>query len=367
MLIKELISNLAILVSLLFLYTQSTKSSPLRNSSSLKQKVSTGVLAGILSNVLMQYSMYFDPVFIDMRHVPVVLVAYYGGGVPAIIAMLLTIIGRFLIGVNTQSILAFAFITATTVITLLIKKLHLEKNTMIFVALTLSNIIFCVMLSFLSIRWDVLLTLSFSYSIISYLAGFLSFYVIEFVRTNQNLLRKYQEEASTDGLTGLNNVRQFDEVFNEVSTLVEHRNERMSLLYIDIDHFKNVNDTYGHPEGDQVLIELSNILRQTVRSFDIVSRIGGEEFTIILLDCPADRGVEISEKIRNKVERHSFLLTSGASISITVSIGLACYSDTTNRPESLIEDADNALYEAKRTGRNKVVVSRQHSVEFVKT
>jgi diguanylate cyclase len=100
------------------------------------------------------------------------------------------------------------------------------------------------------------------------------------------------------------------------------------------------------------------ILKNSTRSFDIVSRNGGDEFTVFLLDCPLDRAIEMSDVIRKTVENHSFTLSSGTTINITVSIGVACYYETTKEAPELIEDADRALYEAKRTGRNKVCATK---------
>ncbi|MGR9050596.1 diguanylate cyclase [Halobacillus faecis] len=360
MILKELISNLALLIASLFIYTQTTQAAPLSRSSTFRNKMVSGILAGVLSNVLMQYSMRFDSTIVDLRHIPVILVAYYGGTFPGIAAMCLVVVGRFLIGFNTSSLLALLMITSITLITLTITRLNLTKRIKILLTLTASNVIFTGMVVYLLQNTTTLLVLIPSFWIISYTAGFVSFYVVEFVRRSQNLLNKYKAEAATDGLTGLNNVRKFDQSFNEIASQAVHKEEKLSLLYIDIDHFKKVNDTYGHKEGDQVLIELSRILKNTVRSFDIVSRNGGEEFTVILLDCPIDRANEISERIREKVENHSFLLTTGQMIHITVSIGLACYNETTSKPKLLIKEADHALYDAKQTGRNKVCIAPSH-------
>ncbi|WP_394218809.1 GGDEF domain-containing protein [Halobacillus trueperi] len=360
MILKELVSNVALLIASLFVYSQSTHAIPLSRSSSLKTKIVSGILAGILANVLMQYSMHFDTTIVDLRHIPVILVAYYGGTIPAVTSMFLVIIGRFIIGFNTSSLLALFLIVSITLITVIITRLNMSKRIKIFLTLTSSNIIFTILIVYLLQNGSTLTILIPSFWVISYLAGFVSFYVIEFVRRSQNLLNKYKAEAATDGLTGLNNVRKFDQSFNEIAAQAVHKEEKLSLLYIDIDHFKKVNDTYGHKEGDQVLIELSRILKNTVRSFDIVSRNGGEEFTVILLDCPTDRANEISERIREKVENHAFLLTTGQMIHITVSIGLACYNETTSEPKLLIKEADHALYDAKQTGRNKVCVSSSH-------
>lgn len=357
MILKELISNVALLIASLFVYSQSTHAIPLSRSSTMKTKIVSGILAGILANVLMQYSMHFDTTIVDLRHIPVILVAYYGGPVPALASMFLVIIGRFFIGFNTSSMLALLLIVSITLFTLTITKLNMSKRKKIFLTLTSSNVIFTFMIVYLLENPGTLSFLIPSFWIISYMAGFISFYVIEFVRRSQNMLNKYKAEAATDGLTGLNNVRKFDESFNKIAAQAVHNEEKLSLLYIDIDHFKKVNDTYGHKEGDQVLIELSRILKNTVRSFDIVSRNGGEEFTVILLDCPTDRAMEISERIRERVENHPFLLTTGQMIHITVSIGLACYNETTIQPKLLIKEADHALYDAKQTGRNKVCIT----------
>ncbi|MBX0356870.1 diguanylate cyclase [Halobacillus sp. Nhm2S1] len=357
MILKELISNVALLIASLFVYSQSTQAMPLSRSSTLKAKIVSGFLAGILANVLMQYSMHFDNTIVDLRHIPVILVAYYGGAVPALASMFLVIIGRFFIGFNTSSLLALFLIVSITLLTLAITRLNMSKRVKIFLTLTSSNVMFTILIVYLLQSVSTLTVLIPSFWIISYMAGFVSFYVIEFVRRSQNLLNKYKAEAATDGLTGLNNVRKFDQSFNKIAAQAVHKEEKLSLLYIDIDHFKKVNDTYGHKEGDQVLIELSRILSNTVRSFDIVSRNGGEEFTVILMDCPTDRARDISERIREKVENHSFLLTTGQMIHVTVSIGLACYNETTSEPKLLIKEADHALYDAKQTGRNKVCIS----------
>ncbi|SDY09353.1 GGDEF domain-containing protein [Salimicrobium album] len=357
MILKELTSNLAILITCLFIYSQLTNDSSLRTSSSLRKKVIAGALAGVLSNILMQYSMHFDQTIIDLRHIPLVLVTYYGGGIPSLVALLFIIIGRFFISFGESSLLAIIFIVLIALAALGARKLNRGRRVKIFLSLTASNILFTMLILYLISDTGILLPMIPSYWIISYIAGFSSFYVIEYARENQRMMIQFKAESSTDALTGLNNVRKFDQIFNSVSEEARKKDERLSFLFIDIDHFKSINDTYGHKEGDEVLIELGNLLKNAVRSFDIVSRNGGEEFTVILLDCPTDRAVQIGERIRESVENHSFLLTTGETISVTVSVGVACYGETTKSPEALLNDADEALYEAKRTGRNKVCVA----------
>lgn len=358
MIIKELFSNLAILTSIIFFYTQITSSSALKRTSTRSRKALIGILGGLLANILMIYSMHFGNTIIDLRHIPIILLAYYGGTLPALISMVFVIIGRLIIGINFSSYLGILLIVIITIVSVYISGKQLSKKLTIFLNLTFWNIIFSLLVTYLLMDMDILILLIPGYWGISYLAGIISFYMVEYMRNSQILFNRYKAESTIDDLTGLNNVRKFDEVFNSVLNDLETKDEKVSLLYIDIDFFKKINDTYGHAEGDIVLKELGHILKNSTRSFDIVSRNGGEEFTAILRDCPLERALEFSEIIRKNVENFTFELNSGTKISITVSIGVACYNETTKEAHSLIEDADKALYEAKRTGRNKVCAFR---------
>nr|WP_281419751.1 GGDEF domain-containing protein [Evansella tamaricis] len=170
------------------------------------------------------------------------------------------------------------------------------------------------------------------------------------------LLKKYKEEAIVDYLTGLNNYRSFNSMYGVILTNAINKGEQLSVLFIDIDHFKKVNDTYGHPEGDIVLKKLGELLKSNTRSYDIVSRNGGEEFSVILLDLPLENAANVGEKLRTIIEGTSFELSDGTIIHITVSVGVANYPTTTADPDNLLVDADKALYKAKKAGRNMVIV-----------
>ncbi|WP_231746942.1 GGDEF domain-containing protein [Lentibacillus sp. JNUCC-1] len=352
MIIKDLFTNLAIIVAMLFLYTQFINKHPLNRQSAFREKVIAGFLGGLLGFVLMFFSMNIDTTIIDLRHIPVVLMSYYGGPVPALTAAFVIIAGRLLIGFNLSSVFGILFILLTTGFSIFIMKQHLAKKFKLLSIMTFSNIIFTSLVAILIKPTDLVIIIP-AFWLISYLAGFIAFYVAEFLLNSHILYTKYMNEAKIDGLTGLNNHRSFDHTFNQ---LIEHANEKhpISLLYIDIDFFKQVNDTYGHSEGDLVLQELGMILARSVRSTDIVSRKGGEEFTIILTECPLAYAQDIAESIRQAVEAEPFLLSSGTKIYLTVSIGVATFPETTQNAYHLIEDADHALYNAKQTGRNKV-------------
>ncbi len=161
--------------------------------------------------------------------------------------------------------------------------------------------------------------------------------------------------ALTDGLTGLYNHRHFQERLAEEFRKAERFSEPLSLILTDIDHFKKVNDTYGHPAGDAVLKGFSGIIRETVREIDIPARYGGEEFAIMALKADAGEARKIAERIRKRVEAHRFE-ADGVSIAVTVSLGIASYPRDASSREELIERADQALYKAKESGRNRTVL-----------
>jgi two-component system cell cycle response regulator len=158
-----------------------------------------------------------------------------------------------------------------------------------------------------------------------------------------------------DGLSGVYNRRYFDIHAELMMKKAESSSKGLALLMFDIDHFKNVNDTYGHQAGDIVIKDFAKIIKDTLRVTDLVARYGGEEFAAILYDIDLKSAVEVSERLRDSVERHDFKISEEKSIKKTVSIGICMYENGMTT-DQLVERADKALYEAKETGRNKVCV-----------
>jgi len=167
---------------------------------------------------------------------------------------------------------------------------------------------------------------------------------------HENLL----SSALRDGLTKLFNKRYLmDRLDSELKFALRHETS-LSLLLLDIDHFKKINDTHGHLAGDAVLANLAQVLGRAVRNEDVVARFGGEEFAIILRAIGIDPAVQMAERLRRLIEASS-ALTSGLALKATVSIGVAGLPSTlVKTPEELVEAADKALYRAKAEGRNCV-------------
>ena len=171
-------------------------------------------------------------------------------------------------------------------------------------------------------------------------------------------VRQTIELAVTDGLTGLNNRRYLDNHLKVLFNRAAARGRPLSLCMTDIDRFKQVNDTYGHAAGDEVLKEFAARIRSTVRGADLACRYGGEEFVVVMPDTDARSAAIIAERLRSIIESKPFVLRdSGIPLNITASLGIACNAAGTETPEQLLKQADRALYEAKNSGRNRVVAA----------
>jgi diguanylate cyclase (GGDEF)-like protein len=175
--------------------------------------------------------------------------------------------------------------------------------------------------------------------------------------TNHKIMQEELERlASTDQLTGIANRRRFlEEVENEFQRCKRY-NLSFAFLMIDIDHFKKINDSYGHEAGDKVLIDFCNICVRDLRTTDNFGRLGGEEFGILLPQTDCDRAINIAERLRQSVELFSFPISDNF-IKVTVSIGCTTLDSKDNSPKDIMKRADKALYEAKQYGRNRLVMN----------
>lgn len=166
------------------------------------------------------------------------------------------------------------------------------------------------------------------------------------------LYAQTERMATTDGLTGLINHRTFQARFDEELARAARTGRKVAVLITDIDHFKSINDTYGHATGDLVLKEVARIIQRCARSTDFVARYGGEEFAIVLPETDMRGGKIIAERIRKAVEEHVFQTELGP-LRCTLSVGVASYPDVSLSKQELFEKADQCLYHCKRTGRNR--------------
>ncbi len=163
------------------------------------------------------------------------------------------------------------------------------------------------------------------------------------------------EASYTDYLTGVSNRRHFMPLLKQEILRGNRHKHPVCLLMLDIDHFKSVNDTHGHLTGDLVICAVANICSTLARQIDVVARMGGEEFAILLIEAELSGALVVAERIRHAVEKNIIKSLAGVDLSLKVSIGVAQQPIDNQSEEKLIELADSALYQAKASGRNRVV------------
>lgn len=179
------------------------------------------------------------------------------------------------------------------------------------------------------------------------------------VEVEHRLKEQAEELAHTDYLTGLYNRRYFVELAERELDRASRYKRALTMIMLDIDNFKVVNDTRGHSAGDVVLQEVARLIRDTVRSVDIVGRIGGEEFAVVLVEMDESQALEAAERVRRAVEQASIAVHEGVPIQVTISVGLSHLEGRDANFDTLLSEADRAMYAAKESGRNRVMVDRR--------
>lgn len=179
----------------------------------------------------------------------------------------------------------------------------------------------------------------------------------------QSIIDGLCELSLRDPLTGLSNRRQFHTAVERAIDVIARAGEPALLLMLDIDHFKKVNDTYGHQAGDTVLQAIAHTLQSSIRPMDTVARLGGEEFAILLPNCQPTYGVTVAERIRAQIEAMHISISPATQIQITMSIGGAFAHEWVRTTTALwLERADMQLYMAKQSGRNRVMLDQQPEI-----
>ena len=355
--LKELFVNVLIIVASISLGNMITREREIAAKKSANLML--GILCGIFGSLLIIYGVQVsDGVLVDFRCIPILLMGIYISFSSSMITA--TIIGLFRItyfGVNTITIAAFVIVIACGICCGLIGKMKVSVlKRWIYAFLCVAVITgtgFVFLLHDPERRKNVVLSYLLGLTLITAISYLLMQYI-----TKSNLTYYHMESAvSMDFLTGLHNARSFDYGLNSAIRYAKNTGGYLSLLYLDIDRFKQVNDVYGHVSGDHVLRDFSRLLAQESRETDLISRNGGEEFSVILARCDLDSAIHIAERFREKVEQAEFFSEDHQIIRITVSIGVANYPVTAENAENLVLTADKALYAAKQSGRNRVCVA----------
>ena len=173
------------------------------------------------------------------------------------------------------------------------------------------------------------------------------------VLENSRLFERVRNLSIRDGVTGLYNHRHIVEMVQAEFDRVDRYQNPFSVLMIDIDHFKRVNDEHGHPAGDAVLREIAVVIEGCLRTVDSVGRYGGEEFVVLLPHTPHDEAMQTAERVRSQVATHVFRPPQSVPLQVTISVGVATAPADANTASAVIKEADKALYRAKSAGRDR--------------
>ena len=168
------------------------------------------------------------------------------------------------------------------------------------------------------------------------------------------LLKRAEALSVTDDLTQLYNSRYLNQVLRRETKRAARSGRPLSLLFVDLDGFKTINDTHGHLLGSRALVEAAAVIQGGARETDVVSRFGGDEFALVLPDTGLSGAVAVAERIRERLAAHEFLATDGLTIRLTASVGVASLPDMTGSADGLVQAADAAMYQVKARGKNGI-------------
>lgn len=353
--LQSLINNFTILTT--FLFFGNMLWGKWKDNRLEKKRVTVfilGAVFGLFGVMLMHYTFPMSPrVFADFRQIPILISVYMGGWLSGFITTFLIAVYRlfFLSGLNVASIMGAVNALGTLLAAVWLlrsRRLSFKRwASVLGISAAISAMVFAFILSEEN-KWIPI----GEFVIVYMIGGMFTFAMLMYLKRSDDSVRILREAVHLDFLTGLYNVRAFEVIMNQRIAHTNRYRIPFTLLMIDIDHFKLVNDTHGHPAGDAVLSQIADVLRDTFRPGDQIARKGGEEFAVIVDECDAGNIGKIAERLRQNVEDHKFVLPDGTELKITISAGSATYPDIGE--SLLVEKADQALYEAKATGRNRV-------------
>jgi len=353
----NIIANISILCTMSYVFVKLIPKKKIYTLD-LKQKLWMIALACLASFLLMLFSVDLpEKVILDFRYVILILLVYYFGYPVAAPTAFLMAALRLLWGINPASTrTAFMYLLLGLVLPYVCKKLAKQFNKYAILLILNAICVSAIMINLFLLYNDILFStaiclilLILSSSIVIVVTAF-----IEDLIKNRNLYLDEQKRAKIDYLTGLYNMRAFNKKWQTIPA--DQAIQTTAFMMLDIDHFKWINDTYGHANGNFILRQLATILTVGAPDSELVYRVGGEEFCLIVNNMSYVELKKAAEKIRSSVANKEFLLENGEVIYITISIGLGASTQKKDM-KNLFRLADHCLYIAKDQGRNRVIAA----------
>lgn len=369
MLIKNIFITYMIIISFFYL-TSSILWGKISNRIAVNlksQEIIIGIILSILTVILLYFPIVTDSgANVQIKILTTVIAAVFFSSTTLITICICNVVWfYFIIGFNCTFIVDFASILFILAIGFWMIQKNLNEKKRIVILIPLA-VIFKIYGYYVLDKWIYpsnggsietnILIHTIMYSILIFIpALLLSFQIANQTRNIQSKLKKLENIANIDGLTGLYNRRYFDKYLMQISSESIRSSKSMSLLMIDVDYFKNYNDFYGHPQGDECLKKISIILQSEVNSSGVCARYGGEEFTILLQNSTLLDSINLANRIINSVRKLGIEHAHSDKKIVTLSIGVAAQIASTDEDYyTLIKEADLALYKSKHNGRDQV-------------
>ncbi|WP_026828678.1 GGDEF domain-containing protein [Exiguobacterium artemiae] len=365
----DLLHNLTLLMSGFYLLGKLSPH-PITVDSKRSIRILYGISLSVLSWLLMQLTIEPVPgVLVDLRHIPVIVAAYFAGPLPTMIVTIVIILYRFSVNLNSSAYVAALFITLIAVGTsLLVKWLPIYSKRTFTIVTVYATVLHGIVLTYVLADSGFIMDILSVVLPASFISSWIALVIIRDIRLTKQSMRTWQQTAQRDFLTGLHNFRAFTDHFDDLKQQTILQQHEVALITIDIDHFKHVNDTFGHEAGDEVLRQFASRLRDGVTDAGFISRNGGEEFSVLVEQLTEPKVLALAEQLRERIATTPFQLTNGAQLPLTASFGVAHFPKSTSEIQQLVTDADLTLYHSKQNGRNQVTLfARELEVAVTRT
>ncbi|MGL4343794.1 MAG: GGDEF domain-containing protein [Cellulosilyticaceae bacterium] len=363
--IKEIFVNICIMFTLLFMCHHILYQRHQKTKNRWVELLGIGMITGLFGGSLILFKVVFsNDVSIDLRSIALVLATLAGGNIAVVIAGIVLILFRlFLFGYSYTAIVGAITIGVSVIACIVLNKAKVNTTVKWYILYGVTALSSLAGVLWVANHKGIRMEIFTYFLLLNSVGAIVSCKIYKYLLKTEEAYLALEAEVITDGLTKLYNRRHYNQQLEQNIGCMSDA-KPLSLIVFDIDHFKRVNDTYGHEAGDEVLRQISSIAKKLVLSSYILSRIGGEEFSVIMPDTDEKAAVAFAERLRAKVEEQSFKVLNQKGINVTISLGVSNVPQVIGVPQDLFKTADQALYHSKNNGRNQVTIYNRKMIHI---